>query len=209
MRTNKLYMPDVFQENSYNCGVTCVQAILAYYGEDYTENELTKRLSVSKEIGTTIKSIIDFFKKENFQVQYGKLNLEKIKKFIDKRIPIIALIQAWRENDDIYSKTVDWGHYVIINGYNDKKQILYIEDPAIFGSGYLKYSELKDRWHGADDNNKDVKYFGIIISGKTPYNYQKLIHLENKMKLMDQIQLIQDQYNINMIKAAKKIKGGL
>lgn len=203
---NKLYIPDVFQENSYNCGVTCVQAILAYYGDDYTEDELSKHLSVDEKIGTTIQSIINFFKTENFKVRYGKFNLNNVKKAIDKKIPIIALIQSWKENNDIYSETIDWGHYVIISGYNDKKQILYIEDPAIFGLGYLKYSELNERWHGANDNDKNIKYFGIIISGKKPYNYKKLIHLENKMKLLDQIQKIQEQYNINMIRASKRAK---
>lgn len=191
---NRLYIPDVFQENTYNCGVTCVQAILAYFGSDYSENELTKHLNVDKNIGTTIISIINLLKKMNFKVQYGKFTLEKVKKSIDNKMPIIALIQAWEENDDDYSETVDWGHYVIISGYNDDKQILYIEDPAIFGTGYLKYSELDERWHGADDNDIDIRYFGIVASGKKPYNYNHLIHLEN-MKLIDQFNILKRKLN--------------
>jgi len=151
--------------------VECVQTILAYYGLDYTDYELEKNLNVSKKNGTEIKSIIKFFRNRKYKVDSGKYTFEKIKKYINKNIPVIILIQAWKKDNDDYKNTNNWGHYVVVCGYNSKGFI--IEDPAIFGRGFLSYQQLKKRWHGYDDNNKIVQNTGIAIYGMQRYDYKK------------------------------------
>jgi ABC-type bacteriocin/lantibiotic exporter with double-glycine peptidase domain len=172
--TKQFYIPDIFQNTNYDCGVECVQAVMAYYGTDYTETELEKELEVSKKYGTATKSIIGFFNKRGFKIFEGNMNIEILKKYIDRKIPVIILIQAWAERNTNYIKTNNWGHYVVVCGYN--KSGLILEDPAIFGKGYLSYSQLKKRWHGLD--NKILYNYGIAVWGKNKYNYKKLFKIK-------------------------------
>jgi ABC-type bacteriocin/lantibiotic exporter with double-glycine peptidase domain len=176
--SNIIYFPDVLQTTDYDCGVQCVQTILAYFGEDHTEYELEELLSVDKENGTSAKSITNFFKKLKFKVWYGKLDIDKLKKLVDKKMPTIVLLQAWSDSlENDYKTSNEYGHYVVCCGYSEEKQEIYFEDPAIFGIGYLSYKEFLDRWHGEDD--KILDKFGIVIWGKKVYDYKKtFVHLE-------------------------------
>jgi ABC-type bacteriocin/lantibiotic exporter with double-glycine peptidase domain len=169
----QFYIPDVIQNTDYDCGVECVQTILAYYGIDYTDLKLENILKVSKKFGTASKSIIDFFKLNKFKVTAGKMSVEKVKGFILKNIPVIILIQAWAERKTDYANTNNWGHYVVVCGYNKKGFI--IEDPAIFGRGFISYHQLLKRWHAEDE--KLLENFGIAVWGKKPYDYKKYIRI--------------------------------
>lgn len=165
-----LYFPDVRQNTNYDCGVVCVQAVLAYYGIEYSEPRLQKDLKTSKKWGTSAARIVKFFKYKKFKVKRGSFTIEQIKKFIHMKRPVIILIQAWGPEEVDYKHTNQYGHYVIVCGYNKKG--LVIEDPAIFGRGIISYASLKKRWH-ADDNGI-INNFGIAVWGKHPYNYSSL-----------------------------------
>ena len=167
----QFYLPDILQNTNYDCGVECTQTILAYYGVDYYEFELEKELKVSRKYGTELNSIVKFFRRRKYKVDYGELSLELLKEYINKEIPVIILIQAWKQDDVDYENTYNWGHYVVVCGYNKKGFI--IEDPAIFGRGFLSYRQLEKRWHGYDDKNKKKKCLGIAIYGKPKYDYRK------------------------------------
>ena len=167
--SKQLYFPDILQNTSYNCGVVCVQAVMAYYGIEYTEPKLDKLLGTSKKWGTNITPIIKFFKQRDFKVAYGTMSVDDVKKYIHRKIPVIILIQAWGPEGVDYTHTNQYGHYVVVSGYNSKG--LMIEDPAIFGRGFILYSHLKKRWHAED--NGVVENFGIAVWGKKPYDYSK------------------------------------
>lgn len=166
------YLPDVLQTTDYDCGVECAQTIMAYYGEDYTEYELEKILKVSREYGTSINELVRFFKSLDLQVWAGEMDQDKLKKLIDKRFPVILLIQAWSTIDHDYKNEEEWGHYVVACGYDDKGFIF--EDPAMFGKGHLTYEELNDRWHGEDEILR--RNFGIVVWGKEPYDYKNTLY---------------------------------
>src|SRR5258707_13874596 len=100
-----LYFPDIKQNTNYTCGVVCVQAVMAYYGIEYTEAKLTKDLKADEEYGTSISSIIKFFRREGFKLSSGSINVEMLKKFIHRKIPVIILIQAWA-----MKKGIDYTH---------------------------------------------------------------------------------------------------
>jgi len=147
---------------------------MAYYGTDYMETELEKELDVSEKYGTATKSIVAFFKKRGFKIYEGNMNFEILKKYIDRKIPVMILIQAWAERKTNYIKTNNWGHYVVVCGYTNSGFIL--EDPAIFGKGFLSYTQLTKRWHAID--NKILNNYGIAVWGKKIYNYKKLLKIK-------------------------------
>lgn len=168
------YLPDTMQFSDYDCGITCVQIILAYYGEDVEKVKLLSKIKHSKKDGTRTEQIIKFLRSRGYKTFAGSMTLDELKKYINKKIPVILFIQAWAEKEVDYTKTQEYGHYVIVRGYNSRGVI--IEDPAIFGKGFLSYKELLKRWHGEDTDY--LVHFGIAVWGKKPYNFKKLVNIK-------------------------------
>lgn len=168
-----LYFPDILQNTSFSCGNSCVQAVMAYYGFEYTEKKLIKILKTSRKWGTKSKNMIKFFKSKKFKVHFGSFTLENLKEFINKERPVIILLQAWGPVGTIYTHTYQYGHYVVVSGYN--KRGFIIEDPAIFGRCFLSNAQLKKRWH-ADDEEK-VYNWGLAVWGKRRYDYSRLYNI--------------------------------
>lgn len=167
------YLPDTLQFSDYDCGVVCIQTIMAYYGEDINEIRLFAKLKPSKQNGTKVERMANFFKHKGYKVFAGSMNIKRLKSYINKKIPVILLIQAWAPRKVDYTKTENYGHYVIARGYNSKGII--IEDPAIFGQGFLTYKEFLKSWHG--EGTQYLSCFGIAVWGKKPYNFKKLIRI--------------------------------
>ncbi|MCX6163069.1 MAG: cysteine peptidase family C39 domain-containing protein [Ignavibacteriae bacterium] len=171
--THNIYLPDTLQFYDYDCGTTCAQAVLAYYGEDISEIKLLKKIKPSKKYGTKSAQIEKYFKNRGFTVHAGSMSIPELKKFINRKIPVILFLQAWGPEGTNYKNTQAYGHYAIVCGYNTKGIIL--EDPAIFGKGFLSYKELEKRWHGED--NGFLSQYGIAVWGKGRFNYKKLIKI--------------------------------
>jgi len=170
--SRSLYIPDAKQNTTYDCGVVCVQLVLAYYGIEKTEPQIRKSLKTNKKWGTEIRQIKRFLKQKNFKLFAGSLTDNQIKQFIRRKIPIIILFQAWAPDGTNYRHCTQWGHYAIISGYNSRGWI--IEDPWIFGKGIISYRQMKKQWHADDDNGKLISNFGIAVWGKRPYDYRTL-----------------------------------
>jgi predicted double-glycine peptidase len=164
-----LYIPDVLQFSDYDCGDMCVQAVMAYYGTDLNEVKLLKKLKTRKSDGTCSDHIAEFFEKQKFKVESRSMDIDDLKYFINRKIPVIILAQAWKKSKVKYQRTKSYGHYMIVVGYDDKN--VYFEDPAIFGKGYIPVKEFVKRWHALD--KKEVKRLGIAVWGPKRYNYKK------------------------------------
>jgi ABC-type bacteriocin/lantibiotic exporter with double-glycine peptidase domain len=159
------YFPNLRQTYGYDCGAQVLQAVLAYYGIDINEGEIMKLAGTTKQ-GTSVAKIKEVAKKHGLKIDFKEMNIEDVKKYIDKKIPVILLLQAWTSKSNADWKN-DWqdGHYAIAIGY-DKKGI-YFEDPSSIFRTFLSYNELKDRWHDKDNKIKYVNY-GMAIYGKKP-----------------------------------------
>lgn len=168
------YLPDTLQFSDYDCGVTCVQTVLAYYGEDINELKLLKKIKPSKKNGTKTEQMIKYIHSKGLRTYDGSMTISELKKYLKRKIPVILFIQAWAKSKVDYTKTQTYGHYVIAQGFTGKGII--IEDPAIFGKGFLSYKELLKRWHGEDIDF--LSQFGIAVYGKKPFNYEKLIKIK-------------------------------
>ena len=169
-------LPQLRQTFDYDCGAKALQAVLVYYGIEEKEDSLIKQLKTSKD-GTSIINIIKTAKKYGLKTDSGEMTIKDIKKYIEKKIPVILLLQAWSEKKNINWEK-DWvdGHYVVAIGYT-KDKILF-EDPSSFVRTYLKYDELEKRWHDIDGNKKYIHY-GIAIFGKRPkFNPKKIVHMD-------------------------------
>ena len=171
-----LYIPDVLQYSDFDCGDMCVQAVMAYYGFDLNEIRLLKKLKTRTTTGTETEHITEFFKREKFKVDARSMDIADLIRFIDKKIPVIVLAQAWKTTDVKYGITNAFGHYMIAIGYDDKN--IYLEDPAIFGKGYIPIKEFEKRWHAEDKKNEFLIRYGIAVWGRKPYDYKKYVRIK-------------------------------
>ena len=51
--------------------------------------------------------------------------ISKIKKYLNKKVPVMAEVHAGR----LYKKKYDWTHMIVITGYDEHKKIFYYHDP--------------------------------------------------------------------------------
>jgi len=163
---NSLEFPDVRQSKSFTCGASSVQAILYYYGIDIREEELIKKLNTDSS-GTNIKDIKNLFTNYGFKIDSGRMSISDLKDYVDKKIPVLICIQAWKDNKKDSYTSYNNGHYVIVIGY-DENNIIF-EDPSLQdNNGYMPSEELDKRWHDQDENNVKLDHFGMAIYGKPP-----------------------------------------
>jgi ABC-type bacteriocin/lantibiotic exporter with double-glycine peptidase domain len=170
--------PEFIQASDYDCGAMAMQAVLAYYGFDVGERKILKIVGTTRRHGTHVKGIERAAKKFGLKFRSRKMTVDQIKKYIDRKIPVIALLQAWTRRKGIKWEK-DWrdGHYVVVIGYNTKK--FYFEDPATILRTYLTFSEFEKRWHDVDTDGKKYVHHGIAIYGKKPqYDLRKSIHMD-------------------------------
>lgn len=170
------HFPNLRQTHDYDCGAQAIQSVLAYYGIDVRESEIME-LAGTTEHGTFPGSIKKVVQDHGLSVDFREMSIEEVKQHIDKKIPVILLLQAWAGKGGMDWQN-DWenGHYAIAIGYDKSK--IYFEDPASIFRTYLTYDELRARWHDTDRDKKYVNY-GMAVYGKTPaYHPEKVIHMD-------------------------------
>jgi predicted double-glycine peptidase len=167
-KTKLLDFPHTRQSFDYSCGPGAVQAVMAYYGEDFRESELIDLLKTDKDEGTYVKDIVKFFDLKGFSTNVKQnMTTNDLFRYIDKHIPVIVMIQAWGNELDFKANYNDcWndGHFVVVIGYTNK-DILF-SDPALFNTGYIPIPEFVDRWHDYDEGETKIYQLGIAVYGK-------------------------------------------
>lgn len=175
--TKVITFPEIRQSTNYSCGVSCVQGILYYYGIDIREDKLIKIFGAKPT--TDIHSGVDpdilvstITQRWGLRVDMRPMDIDTVKDYIDKNIPVILAIQAWRKEDKAvegtdYLDSYQDGHYIVAVGYNDT--YIVFEEPSLLSNrGYLSYEELENRWHDMDFNGNKYEHLGIAIYGKPP-----------------------------------------
>lgn len=172
--------PELRQFSSYDCGASCLQGVLIYYGIDVSESDLVKIAKTNGRIGTTPSGLKRVVKKFRLKFKEGEMDADKLKKFIRKKIPIIVLIQAWKKNVHNWKKEWHSGHFVVSVGFD--KDRMYFDDPYCPFRTYLSFEELEERWKDLMKiNGKEKKLikYGIAIYGKKPkFKENKMFHMD-------------------------------
>jgi predicted double-glycine peptidase len=171
-----LEFPELRQAFEYDCGANALQSVLAYYGIELSEELLIKEAKTSHS-GTAVINVAKTAKNHGLKVVSRKMTTEDIKKYLNEKIPVIVLLQAWsgKKNPDWVK---DWwdGHYVVAIGFDTSK--IYFEDPYAFKRAFLTCQELEDRWHAIVWGKKYVNR-GIAIYGENPlYRSRGMVHMD-------------------------------
>ncbi|MEK6969387.1 MAG: peptidase C39 family protein [Nanoarchaeota archaeon] len=172
----QLDFPTLRQTYGYDCGAAALQTILAYYGLNIRGELIIKLAKTNKKKGTSISGMLYVLKKYNLQFDAKKMSMATLKNYLNKKIPVILLLQAWNGKPIDYTSDFKDGHWVVLVGY-DKQKFIF-EDPYVFEHTFLTEQELKKRWH-SEQNGKKIFNYGIAVYGKEPvYNSKKIIHLD-------------------------------
>ncbi|PJD93703.1 MAG: hypothetical protein CK425_12500 [Parachlamydia sp.] len=176
---NLIPVPLTRQSTDYTCGVSVLQSLLAYYGDDIREDNLAKALGAASESGTDYKSSIEYAKSKGYEVMvYNNMTLDQLQESIAKGQPVICAIQAWADTPANYDKDWEDGHYVIAVGYD--KERVYFMDPSTLGNyTYIPIPEFLQRWHDIDQRGIKLIHFGIVITKNKPvYNPENITYLK-------------------------------
>jgi predicted double-glycine peptidase len=166
-----LDFPDVRQSNGFTCGCDSLLAVLYYYGLSYREDKLAKLIKTDEE-GTDPQPMAALCRKLGFKVDIGKMNIKKLKDYVNRGVPVIVAYQAWRDKTSPWKSDYIDGHYSVVIGYDQNNFIL--EDPSMLNKGYIPNEEFLERWHDIDKHGHKYQNLGIAIYGKKP-KYDSLL----------------------------------
>lgn len=160
-------MPSGTQAFTYDCGTKSLQLVMAYYGEEVPYYKLLRKIRSHKRYGIPERKLSNIARGYGFKVKSASnCSLKQIKKSIDKKQPVIVLLQAWAKHtlsDKQWEQTNDYGHYSIVIGISKGK--VYFNDTLSFYKAWLTAEEFINRWHG-----DGKKRFAIFIDGKVVNN---------------------------------------
>ena len=178
-KRREMVYPFKKQVYSYDCGAACMETVLTYFGYDTREDYIMKIASTAKN-GTMIAGLMKVA--DEFGLKYKArehMTIEDLKKCINRRLPCITTIQAWRSDKKKKNWEDGWrnGHYVVPIGYDDNN--LYFEDPASEHRTYLTFAEMDRRWHDTDVKGKKLIHFGLIFYGRPDrFDATETVHME-------------------------------
>lgn len=170
-----LDFPIMRQAYEYDCGANALQGILAYYGLDVNESTIMKIAKTSSRFGTKIKGLKKVARYFGLKyIEEKNMDIFKLKQFLDKKIPVMILLQAWNGKSKVDWKK-DWkdNHYVVAIGYTNNR--VYFEDPYSERRTFLSYKELQERWHVIEERGIKRVDWGMAIY--RPKKYKKIRRL--------------------------------
>lgn len=140
------HFPLVQQERKW-CALASMEMVARYYGYNINQMQISIESDTPLEQGMTLNEILKYLNHLkilmlNVEHQYH-CDLEKIKRFIDDRIPLI------------------WPHYVpthhgwsphvsVVIGYDDGTRRMVIAEPSCGCEMTLRYRDFLQRWQKTD-----------------------------------------------------------
>jgi len=161
---NLIRVPLVRQSKNFTCGVASLESVLGYYHQSVPEGKLAERLKTTEAVGTRYWNMVRFARNHGYKVRKVlDMALEDLEKWIDRRRPVIVIIQAWADPPVDYPHDWNDGHYVVAVGYDDEN--LYFMDPSTLGHyTFIPREEFLTRWHDRDDTTGEVlNHFGLVL----------------------------------------------
>ncbi|WP_240741606.1 C39 family peptidase [Deinococcus sp. KSM4-11] len=132
-------MPLVHQ--TYNaCGPASISQVLAYFGLNVTQAEISRFTRASDTSYMTAQAIVTFAPKVGMAARlYTNGSLNTVRAAIRRGLPLIAL------QSHITSQGHVIPHWRVVAGYDDAAQMVYLMDPLL---GYVKmgYADFTRVW---------------------------------------------------------------
>lgn len=151
-----------------NCGPASLSMLLSYHGVLLSQGELGSQLRPfqhptgdNDDKSVTTKEIAKKSEELGFKVYHRPAGtLDVLKTLIAHDLPVLT--RTWLEVDE------DIGHYRIIKGYDDERQVI-IQDDSLQGNDLtIPYTEFMQMWSG-------FNYEYIVLSKTNPQEVETLL----------------------------------
>ncbi len=128
-------VPFVRQETAH-CGPASLSSVFSYYGVEIDPAAIASATYDERLGGSLITDLENFAKKRGFKTESGQGDIEKIKDLIDKKHPVIELV-------DLGVWFVTKPHYLVLFGYSPDGFMVH---DGIKPSQLYEYGGFQDMW---------------------------------------------------------------
>jgi ABC-type bacteriocin/lantibiotic exporter with double-glycine peptidase domain len=124
------------QQDSQFCGPAALASVMSYYGAPVDQKIIGSRVYSEKLQGALITDLERYARDAGFETNSGRGTVGGLKAEIDRRRPVIVLVDRgfW-----VLSRT----HYLVVFGYDDEG---FIAHDGFSASKHYRYDEFLDSW---------------------------------------------------------------
>lgn len=127
------------QSNSYNCGPTCLEMLLDFYGVSYDPSELHNLCDCVPGRGTDNEKLVEAIEAHGVKtVVKQNASLSDIVDTIKDGHPVVV---------NYFNCKSDVGHFAIVKGVDMDTQALLLADPKNGDDYPLTFEHFQKHWH--------------------------------------------------------------
>lgn len=127
------------QTNTYNCGPTCLEMLLDFYGMPYEPDEIDLLCETSPRGGTRNHKLVEAAEQLGARVMVKEnAALEDIVKALESGHPVLV---------NYFNCKSGVGHFGIVKGVDEEKQAFLLADPKNGDDYPLTFEHFSQHWH--------------------------------------------------------------
>jgi len=157
-----LRVPSGTQQYDYDCGAKCLHLVMQYHNVDIPYVDLLSRIHGHEENGVPINKLKSLARSYGFKAKsVTNCAMQALEDYINKRHPVIVLIQAWAHKNlnlnewrNVGKGNRDYGHYAIVMGFSN--DFIILRDPNLPRQKWMSKEEFLARWHGCNDRHSAI-----------------------------------------------------
>jgi len=128
------------RQGDYLCTVASCEMVLSYHKYDISQAEIAKRdiRNIEKKVEMDLEKIEMYLKERGIRVHYRAGDLERIKDYVQRDMPVILLMWTDFDKKDKRAR--------VAIGFDDKKKTIILIDPADAKEHEIGYGPFLKLW---------------------------------------------------------------
>jgi len=135
------------------CGPAALAAVLQFYGESVTAEDIAKDIYLPDYRGTLNLDLLLYARKRGFDAWAGEGDADTIKRSVAQDRPVICMV---RES----GRLADRNHYVVVRGYDSVRGV-WLADSGDSKEEARRIDDFERRW-------RDCSHWMLVVRGKRP-----------------------------------------
>lgn len=151
------------QETPWTCGPAALRAVLAHYGRDVTEPEVSRAASNVPAIGARPEGMVRAAEVYGCHAKAFMMNgVGELVELLARRIPPIVIVDSWTRPGKV-------GHYVVVSRVDLTRGLVTVMDPHTEGNWrVMTVKEFDERWwakrRGKDGELVIVRRVCVVVT---------------------------------------------
>ena len=130
-------VPFVKQKDQF-CGPAAMASVLAYYGDNITQEEIAEKVYTPKLDGALISDMENFARARGFRTEVVNGDMNALENEIDAGVPVILLVDRGKW-------IVSVPHYYVVYGYDLEKGVVIVNTGDDAGVA-MPFNRLEGEW---------------------------------------------------------------